>query len=57
MEHGLEYITFYVEKHMAYLAVCSGPLPVRDQAIGKTPVRIILWCSTTKMPIKAWFLI
>ena len=30
MEHGLEYITFYVKKHMAYLAVCSGPLPVRD---------------------------
>ena len=24
MEHGLEYITFYVQKHMAPLAVCSG---------------------------------
>ena len=34
MEHGLEYITFYVKKHMAYLAVCSGPLPVRDQPLG-----------------------
>ena len=34
MEHGLEYITFYVKKHMAYLADCSGPLPVRDQPLG-----------------------
>ena len=25
--------------------------------IGKTPVRIILWCPTTKMLIKAYFLI
>ena len=25
--------------------------------IGKTPVRIILWCPTTKMLIKACFLI
>ena len=32
--HGLEHITFYVKKHMAYLAVCSGPLPVRDQPLG-----------------------
>ena len=25
MEHGLEYIMFYVEKHITPLAVCSGP--------------------------------
>ena len=28
-----------------------------DRSIGKTPVRIILWCPTTKMLIKARFLI
>ena len=28
-----------------------------DLEIGKTPVRIILWCPTTKMLIKACFLI
>ena len=34
MRHGLEYITFYVKKRMAYMVVCSGPLPVLDQALG-----------------------
>ena len=34
MEHALEYITFYVKKHMAYLGVCSGPLPLCDQPLG-----------------------
>ena len=27
VEHGLQYITFYVQKHIAPLAVCSGPPP------------------------------
>ena len=30
VEHGLEYSTFYVQKHMAPLAVCSGPPLVLD---------------------------
>ena len=27
-------LRFMLKKHMAYLAVCSGPLPVRDQPLG-----------------------
>ena len=30
MEHGLEYITFYVQKDIAHLAAGSGPPLVRD---------------------------
>ena len=33
MEHGLEYITFYVQKHVAPLAVCSGLKMVRDKPL------------------------
>ena len=25
VEHGLEYFSFYVQKHIAHLAACSGP--------------------------------
>ena len=25
VEHGLEYFKFYVQKHIAHMAVCSGP--------------------------------
>ena len=34
-----------------------NPIPESPPAIGKTPVRIILWCPITKMLIKACFLI
>ena len=34
MEHGLEYITFYIQNHIAPLAVCSGPPLVRDKPLG-----------------------
>ena len=34
MEHGLEYITFYVQEQMAHLAVCSGLLLARDGSLG-----------------------
>ena len=34
VEHGLEYIMFYVQKHIAPLAVCSGFLLVRDGLLG-----------------------
>ena len=40
-----------------YAALGGGELTIMDLMIGKTPVRIILWCSTTKMVIKACFLI
>ena len=33
MEHGLEYIMFYVQNHMAPLAVCSGPPLVHDKLL------------------------
>ena len=36
---------------------CIIEFKVRAKALGKTPVRIILWCPTTKMLIKACFLI
>ena len=32
VEHGLEYITFYVQKHIAQLAACSGPPACSRQA-------------------------
>ena len=25
VEHGLEFLSFYVQKHKAHLAACSGP--------------------------------
>ena len=31
VEHGLEYIMFYVRKHIAHLVACSGPLLVPFQ--------------------------
>ena len=34
MEHGLEYITFYVKKYMASLQVCCGLPLVRDKQLG-----------------------
>ena len=30
VEHGLEHFSFYVKKHIAHKAACSGPLLVRD---------------------------
>ena len=30
VEHGLKYITFYVEKYIAYLAAHCGPPLIRD---------------------------
>ena len=42
-----------------FIAICKFK-PVQhsgNSQIGKTPVRIILWCPTTKMLIKACFLV
>ena len=33
MEHALKYITFYVEKHIAHLAMCYNPMLVRDKPL------------------------
>ena len=50
-EHGLEYITFYVQKHIAHLAVCSWPQLVCDGPLGaaafvKTSLsRIVKHCN------------
>ena len=41
MEHGLEYITFHVQKHLESLAICSNPLLVRDKPLG-APAFVIL---------------
>ena len=44
MEHGLEYIKFYVKKHVVPLAVCSGIPLVRDGPLGETAfVRLAYW--------------
>ena len=34
VEHGLEYITFYVQKHIAHLAACSRSLLVSEGPLG-----------------------
>ena len=34
MVHGLNYITFYVQKYIDHLAACSGPRPVLDGPLG-----------------------
>ena len=34
MEHGLGHITFYVKKHVAYLAMCYNPPVVRGKPKG-----------------------
>ena len=48
MEHGLEYIMFYVEKHIAPLAVCCGPLLVHDKPLGVLHLWDLLICMTNK---------
>ena len=50
VEHGLDYITFYVERHIAAL-VCSGAGPTNDISIEFEirPKFAVLWfkiCST-----------
>ena len=34
MEHGSKRITFYVKKHIAALAMCFNPGPVREKLLG-----------------------
>ena len=50
VEHGLECITFYVQKHTAPLAVCSGPPLVWDGSL-EAPVFVRLTSYTSHQ----WF--
>ena len=34
MEHGLKYITSYIQKHIEHLAICYNLPLVRDKALG-----------------------
>ena len=45
MEHGLEYITFYVQKHMASLQVCCGLPLVRDKPLGAAAFVKLAYCT------------
>ena len=36
MEHGLKHTTFYVQNHIAALAMCYNPALVRDKPLGST---------------------
>ena len=45
MEHGLEYITFYVQKHMASLEVCCGLPLVRDKPLGAPAFVKLAYCT------------
>ena len=42
MEHGLEYITFYGQKHMAPFGACSGSTMVRAKPLGEPELRDLL---------------
>ena len=56
MEHGLKYITFYVQKHIAPLAMCYNLPLVRDKPLA-APIFVrlvyfvedfnIWWCNIT----------
>ena len=41
VEHGLEYFSFYVQKHIELLVACSGPSLVRNGPLG-APASLIL---------------
>ena len=41
VEHGLQYITLYGQKHIAHLVVCPGAPLVRDGSLG-TPALVKL---------------
>ena len=43
MEHGSKHITFYVQKHIAALAMCYDPAPAFDKSLG-VPASVKLVC-------------
>ena len=56
VEHGLEYITFYVQKHIAHLVACSGPQLVCDRPLGApTFVKVAYWKLVYKWYINLSF--
>ena len=46
VEHGLEYITFYVQNHIAHFVAFSGFPLVRDRPLG-APAYVKLACRVT----------
>ena len=46
-EHGLEYISFYVQKHIASLMGCSGPPVVHDGPMGAPVFVRLAYCWGT----------
>ena len=50
MEHGLKYITFYVQKYITFLALCYNPPLVCDKPVGKpSSVKLIYWALRNKL--------
>ena len=46
VEHELKYITFYVQKHIAALAVCYNPALVRVKPLGApTSLKLVYYSS------------
>ena len=51
VEHGLECVTFYVQKYIAHLVACSGRLLVRDGQL-REPAFVKMVYSPHKEPVK-----
>ena len=51
VEHGLECITFYVQKYIAHLVACSGRLLVRDGPRLREPAFVKMVYSHQKEPV------
>ena len=48
MEHGSKHITFYVQKHIAALAMCYNPALVRDKQLGApASVKLVYWLAAS----------
>ena len=53
MEHGLKYIMFYIQKHIAPLAMCYNPPLVRDKPLG-APTLVKLSYFLVMSPSYGW---
>ena len=42
VEYGLEYFSFYVQKHIAHLAACSGP-PAGSRQVTRISETRLFW--------------
>ena len=52
MEHGLKHIKFYVQKHIAILAMCYNPALVRDKPLGApASVKQVYWMACIISPL------